>query len=215
MEIIHEDDFPRLVAKYACLTAIAEALAIVVLVIMLGHLAYRPSIKPYVLALDNKHVVGVAHPFASADQALLTEAIDWQVRQFIIACREVVPNTEFENRNVKVVYAMARGQAYQALADYYQGRKDRDPMQLAHQGYWRTVDITRSFQRPDAPAVWVIEWTETEHPTGSDPISTSWEADLTVITNSEVKSASEDSDPAAILVTTLVFTPGNNPTEKR
>ena len=197
-----EDQFLRAVVRRLFWLGIAATITIVMLASINVVLALRPAAKPYVVELDHGKVIGFAQVFP-ADQALQAQAIRKQVEDFITYCRMVSNNMEFEQHNVHVVYAMARGQAMRALEDYYRGSKDRDPILLANAGYWREVHIIRVLQEPAEPHTWRVEWSEIAHPQMGDPTTTNWEALMRVVVTEP--DTDNELNPLGVYIVSLDF----------
>jgi type IV secretory pathway TrbF-like protein len=157
---------------------IAACAAIIVLAAALTILALRPRVPPYMIAVDNGRIVGYAYPIAGARE-LAPMAIEQQLRQFIYDARVVSANGEFERRNMRTVYAIARGQASRVLNAYYAASPDNDPVQLGRKGDWREVNIFRCL-RGRRPNTYLIEWSETLHPQTGDASTSSWEATMQI-----------------------------------
>jgi type IV secretory pathway TrbF-like protein len=93
MANIHEDEFLRTVVRWAYRIGACAMLVIVALASALVYLATRPKVPPYVVALDNGHIVGYAHVFEGT-QDIAPEVIDDQLRRFIYDVRSIANNPE-------------------------------------------------------------------------------------------------------------------------
>ena len=180
MSEIYQDEFLRQTLRAVFWLGISACVAIGALVAALVVLALRPKLPPYIVAVDHGKIVGYTQTF-KGDSELGQEIIIDKIKEFIYDARVVTPNQEFELRNIDTAYAMARGQTTHWLDAHLHGGPDVDPMSLAHKGDWRSVDITRVLREPTEGS-YRVEWTENYHPHWGDPVTSSWEATLRVIT---------------------------------
>ena len=195
-EPIYQDEFIRRVLRRLLWLGLSACGAITALTAALLVIALAPRVPPYVVAVDHGKIVGYAQAF-KGDSALGEAIIKDKLREFIYDARVVSANREFEQRNIDVVYAMARGQASRWLDTYYQASPDHDPIKLSHKGDWRDVNITRVL-REATEGSYRVEWTETLNPRMGEPVVSSWEATLRVITGPP--DARTDLNPVGIFI---------------
>jgi type IV secretory pathway TrbF-like protein len=173
-----ENERLRVLTVWLFRFGIAACAAIIVLAAALTILALRPRVPPYVIELNNGRIEGYAHPFPGAHE-LGPMLIEQQLRQFIYDARVVSANGEFVRRNMRTVYAIARGQASRVLNAYYAASPNNDPVQLGRKGDWREVNIFRCLREPQ-PNTYRVEWSETLHPQTGDASTSSWEATMQI-----------------------------------
>lgn len=201
MNTPYEDQLLRTVNLRLFRIGLAGCAAIVALAGALVYLATRPKVPPYVIALDHGHIVGYASVFEGT-QDLAPEVIDDQLRRFIYDVRSIPNNPALEQRNVHAAYAIARGQAYRVIDDYYTRNPDKDPVKLASKGVWRDIKIIRCMREP-APDTWRVEWIETDHPQLGDVTTAGWEAVMRVAVRQP--DLSNQLNPLGVYVLTLDF----------
>jgi type IV secretory pathway TrbF-like protein len=195
-EPIYQDEFMRTMLRRLLWLGVSACAVIIALAVALLVLALKPAVPPYVVAVDHGKIVGYTQVF-KGDSTLGEEIIEDKIREFIYDARVVSANREFEQRNIDVVYAMSRGQASRWLDAYYQASPDNDPIKLSHKGDWRDVNITRVL-REATEGSYRVEWSETFHPAMGEPVVSSWEATLRVITGPP--EARTDLNPVGIFV---------------
>jgi type IV secretory pathway TrbF-like protein len=150
---------------------------ILVLILIVGVLAFRPRIPAYVVAINaaNGEVLGIAHPVAGSE-TLPTAVTRYVIDHFIEDARGVTNNIDLERDHLNRVYAFARGQALKAVDDYYRANSTHDPMKQALNGQWTEVSITRCLHQPQ-PDTYLVEWTETAHTAhGQQVMTANWQA---------------------------------------
>ncbi|MBV8458038.1 MAG: type IV secretion system protein [Acetobacteraceae bacterium] len=209
-EPLYQDEFLRTALRRLLWLGISACGAIIALTTALLVLALRPSVPPYVVAVDHGKIVGYTQVF-KGDSTLGEEIIEDKIREFIYDARVVSANREFEERNIDVVYAMSRGQAYHWLDDYYKASPDNDPIKLCHKGVWRDVNITRVL-REETEGSYRVEWLEILHPSMGEPVVSSWEATLRVVTGPP--STRSDLNPLGIFIIAIDMQQANT-TEAR
>jgi type IV secretory pathway TrbF-like protein len=199
MDVQSEDELLRVSILRFFRLGIAACATIIFLAGALVVLALRPRVPPYVIALDNGRIVGYAHAFTGTDK-LAPMVIEQQLRQFIYDARVVSSNDQFEQRNIRTVYAIARGQASRALDAYYGASPDNDPLKLGRMGDWRDVKILDCVREPE-PNTYRVEWTETLHSQTEEATTSSWAAIMKIVISSP--DASNDLNPTGLYVIDL------------
>jgi type IV secretory pathway TrbF-like protein len=198
-EPIYQDEFLRRVLRILLWLGISACGVIATLTAALLVLALRAKLPPYVVAVDHGKIVGYTQVF-KGDSELGQAIIIDKIKEFIYDARVVTANREFELRNIDTVYAMSRGQATKWLEAYYRASADNDPINLAHKGDWRSVEITRVLKEP-TEGTYRAEWQETLHPYVGQPVTSYWEATLLVITGPP--DARTDLNPIPIFVVAI------------
>src|SRR5216684_3419199 len=207
MTNVFDDELLRAVNLRFARVIMAAGAVIAVLVAALVILALRPKAPPYVLAIDNGRIVGMAQPFAGP-QSLGRAMIQNQLEQFIYDARVISTNIPLELHNLEVVYAIARGQARKALDAYYRQDDDHDPRIQGYKGAWRDVHITRCLQQAQ-PDSFLIEWAETYHPANNgEAVRTNWQATITVATSEP--DAANTLNPIGLYAVSLDWAPEGN-----
>jgi type IV secretory pathway TrbF-like protein len=198
-DVPYEDEIVRSLVVWFPRLGIAALILLIASIAANLYLVLKPRVPPYVVAINNGRIVGYAQPFAG-DDALAPMVIEDRLKTFIYDARVVTANTELEQRNIHVVYAMARGQASKFLDSYYQASPTNDPIKLGLKGDWRDVQIVRCMRDPE-PDTYRVEWTETLHQKTGGPITTQWEATMKVVL--ALPDSSNDLNPIGLYVTTL------------
>ena len=172
-----DDEAIRAINARQAQLLLGAAVIILVLILTLGVLAFKPRVPAYVVAINatSGEVLGIAHPVAGAD-SLPTAVKRYMIDHFIADARGVTNNLELERDRLNRVYAFARGQALQAVDDYYRADSTHDPMKQALNGQWTEVTITRCLQQPQ-PDTYLVEWTESGHTAhGQQVANANWQA---------------------------------------
>src|SRR5207248_2156603 len=108
-DVPYEDEIVRSLVVWFPRLGIAALILLIASIAANLYLVLKPRVPPYVVAINNGRIVGYAQPFAGDDD-LAPMVIEDRLKTFIYDARVVTANTELEQRNIHVVYAMARGQ---------------------------------------------------------------------------------------------------------
>jgi type IV secretory pathway TrbF-like protein len=173
--ISFDDEALRAINARQAQLLLGTGVTVLVLIFILGVLAFRPRIPAYVVAINttNGEVLGIAHPVAGSE-TLPTAVTRYVIDHFIEDARGVTNNLDLERDHLNRVYAFARGQALKAVDDYYRADSTHDPMKQALNVQWTEVSITRSLHQPQ-PDTYLVEWTETAHTAHGERV-TNWQA---------------------------------------
>jgi type IV secretory pathway TrbF-like protein len=161
----------------------------ILMAVLVGALVLATS-KPkaaapiYLAVIDSKtgELLASGKPVAaSSAQAniLMTNVI----KRFIEDSRGVTNNLRLESNQITYAYAVARGPALQTLDRWYHEHGDEhNAMNLAADGKWTEVDITRCLPQSE-PDTWRVEWRESAYDAHSTAVNTTdWEASVTTAT---------------------------------
>jgi type IV secretory pathway TrbF-like protein len=157
---------------------VIAALAITLCVVML-----RPHSMPWVVEVDGKgEPMGSIAPLVSSEE-LLDSTTRWSIGQFIEDAFRVSPQFPDEQMLLAKVYAMATGQASDALTAFYHADGGVNNPLNANGKYWQGVRVVRTLKLPtkDSYQVDYTIFKFDRHDHQVDPVTTNWRSTMHLV----------------------------------
>jgi type IV secretory pathway TrbF-like protein len=182
---------------------IAAILALLVSAVLAGGsiwLAAQTKFVPYVVEVDK---LGQSIAVARADRAPIADQaiVRAQLASWITDARAVSSDPTAERVLLTRVYSLIGATAKPYLDDWY---RTHSPFET---GKNHTVSVTISAVLPLSPMTYSVQWAEEQRdPDGSHPVTTHWEANVSVGLNPPTDEATILRNPMGIYVTQLNWT---------